>query len=392
MLTAAGCRDRRSRLWARLPDGVTACLVADPRHVGYLTNFRVQPLSFSRGERALLLLERDGEAGKATLAADNFALRTADAEVHADAFLETDWYDHKKSVGNRDHATFAALADRGAIGGTTLLEAEWVPAMAGEVCRDSLDTDAALHYDDADLGDGATLGSLLRDLRRQKHRDEIDCLKLCMKAGDAGHAKALEVVRPGVTDLEVYNAIHAAANEAAGKPGLLYGDFQATKADRPKAGGLPANRALEEGELLILDFSFVLHGYRSDFTNTVAVGEPTADQRRLFNACVNALEAGEKTLKAGAACRDTYAACSGVLEDAGFGALSHHAGHGLGMGHPEPPIEVPDSTDTLRENDVVTLEPGSYQQGIGGVRVEHNYRITAGGFERLSGHELTLGK
>ena len=391
MLTEAGCRQRRAHLWARLPESITAAIVADPRHVGYLANFRVQPLCFSRGERALLLLERDGGGpGKATLAADNFTEKTADAEVFCDDFLVTEWYDHKHRVTNRDHATFAALARRGSIGGKTLLEAEWCPAMVGEVCRDGLKTDAELHFASDELGEEATLGSLLRDLRRQKLPDEIECLKTCMKAGDAGHARAFEVIEPGVTDLAVYNAIQAACNEAVGRPGILYGDFRATRKGQGKAGGLPGNEPLREGDLLILDFSFVLNGYRSDFTNTYAVGEPTDDQRRLHDACVAAMTAGEGVLKAGAKASAVYEACSGVLVDAGFGKLTHHAGHGLGMGHPEPPIEVPESTDVLRENDVVTLEPGSYHDEIGGVRVEHNYRITADGYERLSGHQVTL--
>ena len=395
MLTEDGCRRRRANLWARLPGDVTACVVADPRHVGYLTNFRVQPLCFSRGERALLLLERDGrgagaEGGTVTLAADNFTAKSGDGEAFCDDFLTTEWYDHTHSVTNRDHATFAALAKRGSIGGKTLLEAEWCPAAVGEVCRDSLKTDAELHYDDADLGERATLGSLLRDLRRQKLPDEIECLKTCMRAGDAGHARALEVVKPGVTDLAVYDAIHAAGHEAVGRAGILYGDFRPTRKGQGKAGGLPANEPLRDGDLLILDFSFVLDGYRSDFTNTVAVGEPSPEQRTLYDACVSSLKAGEGVLKAGAQASTVYDACSGVLIDAGFGKLSHHAGHGLGIAHPEPPIEVPESTDVLREHDVVTLEPGSYHDAIGGVRVEHNYRITADGYERLSGHALKL--
>ena len=396
MLTEAGCRQRRANLWARLPADVSACVVADPRHVGYLTNFWVQPLCFSLNERALLLLERDGgEGGTATLAADNFTRKSASGEAHADGFLETDWYDHARSVQNRDHATFQALAKRGSIGGKTVLEAEWCPAAVGEVCRDSLKTDAELHFADVggefgSLGERATLGSLLKDLRRQKLPDEIEALKFCMAAGDAGHARAFEVVRPGATDIEVYGEVQKACLDAAAKPGLVYGDFRANRKGQSKVGGLPVGEELKDGDLYVLDYSFVIDGYRSDFTNTLAVSEPTDDQRRLFDACVAALHAGEGVLKAGAKANAVYDACSQTLIDAGFGKLTHHAGHGLGMAHPEPPIEVPGSTDVLRENDVVTLEPGSYHDDIGGVRVEHNYRITADGFERLSNHELKL--
>jgi len=397
MLTEAGCRQRRAKLWTRLPESITAAIVADPRHVSYLTNFRVQPLCFSRGERAILLLERDGGsgpddgAGRATLAADNFTAKSADGEAFCDRFLETTWYDHAHGVTNRDHATFAALAKRGAIGGKTLLEAEWCPAMVGEICRDSLKTDAELHFQCPVDGKTHTLGTLLRDLRRQKLPDEIECLLRCMEAGDAGHAKAFEVIRPGVTDLEVYNAVATVCNETAGQPGIVYGDWRSTRVGRGKVGGLPVGEKLEQGDLFILDYSFVLHGYRSDFTNTYAVGgEPSADQQRLFDACKASMTAGEGVLKAGAKASAVYDACNGVLVDAGFGKLSHHAGHGLGMGHPEPPIEVPESGDELRENDVVTLEPGSYHDEIGGVRIEHNYRITPTGYERLSNHRIAL--
>ncbi|MFH5802509.1 M24 family metallopeptidase [Alienimonas sp. DA493] len=396
MLSESGCRQRRAKLWARLPDSITAAIVADPRHVSYLTNFRVQPLSFSRGERAILLLERDGGsdardgAGKATLAADNFTAKSADGEAFCDDFLQTPWYDHAHSVTNRDHATFAALAKRGPLSGKTALEGEWCPALVGEICRDSLKTDAVLHFECPVDGKRHSLGNLLRDLRRQKLPDEIECLLQCMKAGDAGHAKAFEVIRPGVTDLEVYNAVSTVCNETAGRPGIVYGDWRSTRQGRGKAGGLPVGEKLEQGDLFILDYSFVLGGYRSDFTNTYAVGEPSDRQQELFKACRSALKAGEDVLKAGAKASAVYDACSGVLEEAGFGKLSHHAGHGLGMGHPEPPIEVPESDDVLRENDVVTLEPGSYHDDIGGVRVEHNYRITAEGFERLSNHRIAL--
>ena len=385
MLTEDGCRKRRERLWERLPPDVNAVLVADPRHVGYLSNFWVNPLSFSFGERGLLICER---SGRTVLLADNFTRKSVSAEPYVGEEILTDWYDHRHSVENRDHALFEALGKVSAIeGGTLLFEAEWTPAMCGEVVRDFVKADAALHY-----GDEQTLGSLLRDLRREKLPDEIDALKACMAAGDAGHAAAFEAVKAGATDLDVYCAVQAAAEQAAGRPGLVYGDFRASTPQKPKAGGLPANKTLSDGELFILDYSIVLDAYRSDFTNTLAVGTPTDDQQKLFDACVAAMKSAEGVLKAGAEAKAVYDAASSVLEDAGYGKLAHHAGHGLGMGHPEPPILVPESVDVLRENDVVTLEPGAYIEGVGGVRVENNYRITADGFECLSGHRIALTK
>jgi Xaa-Pro aminopeptidase len=149
---------------------------------------------------------------------------------------------------------------------------------------------------------------------------------------------------------------------------------------------------LEPGDMLILDYSVVIGGYRSDFTNTLVVGrEPTADQQRLYDLCCRAMASGERELRAGAGCRTVYAAVRDVFERAGVAEhFPHHAGHGLGLAHPEAPFLVRHADETLLAGDVVTLEPGLYISGIGGIRIEHNYLVTPEGYERLSNHAITL--
>ena len=114
MLTEQGCRDRRKRLWDVLPAECDWVLIADPRHVLYFANFLVNPISFSTSERGLLLLEW---SGKATLIAENFTRRTATSEPFVDdevgSAADEKWYDHKHSVGNRDHALFDLLVSVG---------------------------------------------------------------------------------------------------------------------------------------------------------------------------------------------------------------------------------------------------------------------------------------
>lgn len=391
MLTKAGCDIRQRRLWAEVPDSVEWLLVADPRHVQYLSNFWVQPLSFSVGERGFLLLERDGGT---TLFGDNFTLRSAAGESYADQEVVGDWYDHKHSVINRDHALLAALktvADR-LYGRSGAVESEWLPLAAFEI----LGLDHESHSfkkenrKDSDSEGAVDLGTLLRRLRRQKEDDEIQLLRTCMKAGDAGHARAREVIKPGVSEFEVFREVQAAAMEGAGRPAMIYGDFRGVNAGSPKAGGLPTDYTLQNGDLFILDYSVVLDGYRSDFTNTYAVGDPSEEQQKLFQICEAAMRGGEGVLKAGVPARDVYAAVSKPMEESGHGALPHHAGHGIGLGHPEPPILVPDSEGELLAGDVVTLEPGMYVEGIGGMRIEHNYLITEAGYEQLSQHVISL--
>ena len=211
-----------------------------------------------------------------------------------------------------------------------------------------------------------------------------------MQATDAGHARAREVIHSGVSELEIYREVQSAALNAAGCPGLVYGDFRAVNAESPKAGGLPTDYRLQTGDLFILDYSVVLDGYRSDFTNTYAVGKPTDQQEMLFRLCEAGMQQGEAVLKAGARAADVYAAVSRPMDEAGYGPLPHHAGHGIGLAHPEPPILVPESDDILQAGDVVTIEPGMYVEGIGGMRIEHNYLVTESGCERLSNHVISL--
>lgn len=390
MLTFEGCQTRRQRLWQAIPEQFTWLLIADPRHVQYLCNFWVQPFSFSGGERGLLLLERDGAA---TLVADNFAIRSAAHSPHVDREIAFPWYDHRHSVVNRDHALLRAL--REAVGslpeGQGLVEAEWLPLAAVEVLDSNRYT-----FSLGEAPEAATqldLGTILRQLRRRKEPDEIALIRQCMQAGDAGQARLLEIIREGISEFDVYREVHAAVLEAAGRPALVYGDFRACFAEEPKNGGLPPGqgRTLQPGDLFVLDFSVVLDGYRSDFTNTVSVGEPSAEARDLFSLCKQGLSSGEGALRAGTAASEVHGAVAQPFVEAGKGdAFPHHAGHGIGLGHPEPPILVSESTDTLLAGDVVTLEPGAYVKGVGGMRIEHNYLITDDGYARLSNHEIRL--
>lgn len=390
-LTEAGCRNRRERLWNALPLGVEWVLIADPRHVLYFSGFYVNPLSFSGGERGWLLLERKGTA---TLLSDNFAWIARGGDAYLDDRVEVAWYNHQHSVRNRDHSLLDAatrIADR-LFGRSGVVEAEWLPVGAFEVLGLDHEQHSVRKERQAEAGrEPVDLGTVIRSLRRQKEVDEIELIRASVLAGEAGQLRAREVVRPGVSEMDIFLEVQHAALKAAGRPGLVYGDFRATHGDLPSAGGPPTHYVLKPGDLFILDFSVVLDGYRADFTNTLAVGEPTPQQRHLYDLVISAIAGGEETLRAGAMARDVFAAVEKPIREAGLAdRFAHHAGHGLGLAHPEPPILVPESDDVLLAGDVITMEPGLYVPGIGGIRLEHNYLITPGGYERLTSHALTL--
>jgi len=230
-------------------------------------------------------------------------------------------------------------------------------------------------------------------MRRAKDADEIAVLRRSMRAGEAGQAAALMQVKPGMTELDAYLIVQNAAMHELGEQAIVYGDFASGPRCETEQGGPPTSRTIERGDLLLLDFSVVVAGYRCDFTNTFAVGAaPTPRQRELFEACVAALRAGEARLRAGVPARAVDRAVREHFVSLGLGhAFSSHSGHGIGLGHPEPPYFIPESDEILEAGDVVALEPGLYLEGVG-MRFERNYAITVDGFETLSNQEIRIAQ
>lgn len=363
MLTAEGCKSRCKRFWQQLdpPPESDHLRLADPIHLMYLANFSVDPFSLGAGFGGYLLLRRDGET---KLLHDNRLPQSVqDAQVKDRKVVP--WY-NSQSPGQGPRQL----------------------ALLGEVNP----THSGLRFHDRP-GDpyASTVIHTLARMRRQKDPDELALIRRCMKVTEVGHAWAKENIKPGMTELDAYCGISTACTKAAGHAVIVYGDFAVcTGPDR--RGGPPTDRVIEEGDMLILDFAVVIRGYRSDFTNTLVVGrKPSADQQRLYDHCIEAMAAGEKELRSGAACQNVYDAVQGVFDREGVGEhFTHHAGHGLGLTHPEAPYIVRKSTETLMAGDVITLEPGLYINGIGGIRIEHNYAITENGYERLSNHTIAL--
>jgi Xaa-Pro aminopeptidase len=358
MLTADGCRERRRRFLDRLQP-TEPLLLADPIHLRYLANFHVEPFSLGADYGGILELEPHG---RATLYHDN-RMPNAVLHAHADEQFALPWYTGQEpGQGARRMILRRVVEDR-----------------RGRI-HDSLSDPLA-----------PQIHAILADHRRRKDPDEVATLKACMRATEAGHAWARANLRPGMTELDVYAGVSKKYNEAAGHWVLVYGDFVVCPGPDRRTGP-PTTRVIQPGETFILDFSVVIQGYRSDFTNTLVVGrEPTPEQQRLFELCVIALSAGENELRPGRSCQAVYDAIHLVFDAVGMVEhFPHHVGHGLGLSHPEAPFFVRHATETLAVGDVVTLEPGLYVDGVGGVRIEHNYLITDAGAEMLNNHVLSL--
>ena len=379
MLTAEGCALRRRRLWDALPCPCDLLIVGSPEHLIYFADFVPSPFVFRSNEAAGVLVM---EPGRAILVADDMIGPFVEAS-HVDEKVTPSWYNGDcEAPDRRGLLVKSTLETLASLPGKTIgVELSGVPSGIVEGLRA-----ARRGVEIVDIT------PVIRPLRRAKDADEIAAISRAIRAGEAGQKAALALVRPGMTELDVYAIVLSAAIQEAGRPVILYGDFASGPRCEIEKGGSPTSRVIEPGDLLLLDFSVIIDGYRGDFTNTFAVGgEPSSAQLDLFNACMAAFNAAESKLKAGSPAREVHEAVVAAFTEHTFAHLfPHHTGHGIGLAHPEPPYFVPHSGETLMVGDVVAVEPGLYAERIGGMRFEKNYLITADGFETLSRHELRI--
>jgi Xaa-Pro aminopeptidase len=369
MLTAEGCAGRRARLVDACPS-CDAWLLTTPESLAYLAGYVPSPFVFNPVESAAALFLT---AERSVLFADNL-LRVFSDRCHVDEVVSLEWYTGRKSAPPR-RQSLAQAVEAQLPGGIRTLGVEALSHGFGLASLDLVPLDPTL-----------------RQLRRSKDPDEIALIRRSVLAGEAGHAAALERTRPGMTELDVFLLVQEAAARALGRPAAIYGDFVSGPRCEIERGGPPGPRIIEPGDLFLLDDSVVVDGYRADFTNTFAVGgEPTPRQRELEAICLEAMAAAEALLAPGVRGRDIDGALRGSLASHGVEPyFPSHSGHGLGLGHPEPPYLVRESSDSLVVGDVVALEPGLYIPGEGGMRFERNYLILPGGHERLTNHHLGL--
>lgn len=377
MLTAQGCLSRRQRLLKALDRPADLVLTSDPRQIFYLSNLWISPNSLNAYGPAWLLIHPGGET---TLLIDNFTAAQAE-QAHVDRVETTKWYTQKVAGGNRAAQLNAFLIER-------LRKNDWATeqiACAFETMpHEVIDAFAG----ESRMRPAANITPILDGMRRAKDPDEIETIRDAMKVGEAIHAAAWDIVKPGASEHEVYTGLHRAALEAAAEPIVMRCDVTATPRPHPPNGTLK----LAEGMLVILDMFPLLNGYRCDITNTICVGgKPSKRQQFLFDLCRQAMAAGEQALRIGAKARDVYAAINRTFIEADEHRLfPHHAGHAIGLDHPEAPYFIPGDTERLAQNNVFTLEPGLYDPQHGGIRIENNYLLTEAGLVQLSHHRIAL--
>ncbi|MEI6622678.1 MAG: aminopeptidase P family protein [Actinomycetes bacterium] len=229
------------------------------------------------------------------------------------------------------------------------------------------------------------LDSPVQTLREIKEVVEIDLLRRCGQIASEALQSVESTVEVGMTEIVVARRLEL----AMGQRGADDRAFETIVASGPNSAiphHRPSQRAIEAGDLLTIDFGAKVDGYRSDCTRTYIVGaDPQHWQWEVFDAVERAAAAGRAALRAGAAYADVDRAARAVVEAGGFGEnFIHGLGHGVGLEIHEAPLLAARSVGRLALGVVVTVEPGIYLPGRGGVRIEDTCLVTEDGALELT--------
>jgi len=329
--------------------GAEAALVTRLVNVRYLTGFT--------GSNAALLVTRDG------------ALLATDGRYTTQAGSESP--DLELVV---DRSCAAALVARAGHDGRLAFEAHDVTVEShGEL--------AAI--------DGAPelvpLGHAVETLRTVKDEEEIALLREACAIGDRALSETLGSIAPGQTEREVARRLETTMVEL-GAEGIAFDTIVATGPHSAIPHHQPTDREIARGDLLKIDFGARYLGYHADCTRTVVVGrEPEDWQREIYDVVRSAQRAGRHALRVGADVRDVDAAARTVVTDAGYGEqFPHGLGHGVGLEIHEAPLMGYHAAGRLAARTPVTVEPGVYLPGRGGVRIEDTLVVGDGVPELLT--------
>ena len=223
-------------------------------------------------------------------------------------------------------------------------------------------------------------GELVERLRARKDAGEVGAIRAAAEVAGAALRETLATVRPGQTELEIAGVLEGALR----RHGSETHPFPTIVASGPRSAlphALTSVRTVAAGEWLLLDFGAVVDGYCADVSRTVVVGRRADDaQRALYGVVQEAQRRAREGVRAGMSGREADALARDPIEARGFGAaFAHSTGHGLGLEVHEAPRLARTAVDPLPEDAVVTIEPGVYVTGRGGVRIEDDVHVSAEG-------------
>ena len=229
----------------------------------------------------------------------------------------------------------------------------------------------------------ASMTTALPMLRAIKDDDELERLAAAGAAADAAYGEILGVRFAGRREIDVGTDLAA-----------LLRRFGHSQVDFTVVGSGPnganphhemGERVIQQGDMVVLDFGGLKHGYGSDTTRTVHVGEPTDVEREVHDIVRRAQQAGFEAVRPGVECQEVDRAARALITEAGYGEyFIHRVGHGIGLTTHEPPYMVEGERQPMQPGMCFSIEPGIYLPGRFGVRIEDIVTVTADGGRRLN--------
>ena len=220
---------------------------------------------------------------------------------------------------------------------------------------------------------------LVETLRERKDESEIARIATAADVATSALERTLPQVRTGMTELAVAGILERELRNA-GSEGFAFPSIVASGPRSALPHAHSSARALATGDFLLMDFGAVVDGYCSDVTRTMTVGPASAEHRAMYDVVRVANERGVAGVRPGMSGRDADALARDYIERAGFGPLfGHSLGHGIGLEVHEAPRLARTAEGVLSEGAVVTIEPGLYRPGWGGVRIEDDVVLGADG-------------
>jgi Xaa-Pro aminopeptidase len=225
---------------------------------------------------------------------------------------------------------------------------------------------------------------LAEQARMIKDAEEIEQLRAAVLLGANLFDVILKAIHPGVKETEVAAELEYAARRA-GADGMSFDTIVVSGARSALPHGRASEAAIPPNGFVVCDFGVILAGYRSDMTRTVHVGQPSQDMRRVYEAVRDAQQAALEMVKAGVSVGEVDRSARNVLIHKGLGKhFTHSTGHGVGLEIHEAPRLAAGQKDVLQAGMVITIEPGAYIPGVGGVRIEDMVVVTDNGCQILT--------
>lgn len=229
-------------------------------------------------------------------------------------------------------------------------------------------------------------------LREVKDDEEVELMKHAQSITDAAFKHICGYIKAGMTEMQIKNELESFMFDN-GADALSFGTIIAAGPNGANPHAQPSDYVVKEGDMIVMDYGAGYHDYHSDMTRTVCVGEPSEEERHVYDVVLAANEAVRKQAKAGVKGNEMHALATKVISDAGYGDyFKHGLGHGVGLEIHEQPMFNRANDKPVPAGAVITDEPGIYLPGKFGVRIEDFGIVCEDGYHVFtqSPHELQI--